>query len=106
MEGARPDTQPVTGKQRQLLSAELRRYHPMQDPRHSPLAWQSPLSSWVALHSWIAVPTAAVQVIANIAMLGGMIMFGVLVASLGNALARATAEAHTVGRVWGWGQRA
>ncbi|GFR48402.1 hypothetical protein Agub_g10296 [Astrephomene gubernaculifera] len=80
--------------------------------------------SWMAAVDWAGVPTAhplyqwycavywmivtatttgfgdfqprsiAEQVVANVGMVGGMILFGVLVASIGNALSRATAEAH------------
>lgn len=35
---------------------------------------------------------------ANVAMIFGMVMFGVLVATVGNALARATSDAHEVRR--------
>ncbi|KAG2441335.1 hypothetical protein HYH02_009928 [Chlamydomonas schloesseri] len=66
----------------------------------------SPVYQWYCAVYWMIVTTtttgfgdfqprsAAEQVVANVAMVGGMVMFGVLVASIGNALSRATAEAH------------
>ncbi|KAG2437193.1 hypothetical protein HXX76_005857 [Chlamydomonas incerta] len=66
----------------------------------------SPVYQWYCAVYWMIVTTtttgfgdfqprsAAEQVVANVAMIGGMVMFGVLVASIGNALSRATAEAH------------
>ncbi|KXZ51053.1 hypothetical protein GPECTOR_14g4 [Gonium pectorale] len=66
----------------------------------------SPLYQWYSAVYWMVVTATttgfgdfqprslAEQVVANVAMLGGMIMFGVLVASIGNALSRATVEAH------------
>ncbi|KAG2485159.1 hypothetical protein HYH03_016049 [Edaphochlamys debaryana] len=68
----------------------------------------STIYQWYAAVYWMIVTTTttgfgdftprqvAEQVVANVAMVGGMVMFGVLVASIGNALARATAEAHQV----------
>eukprot|EP00198_Chlamydomonas_reinhardtii_P005658 XP_001694994.1 predicted protein [Chlamydomonas reinhardtii] len=69
--------------------------------------WEAaPIYQWYCAVYWMIVTTtttgfgdfqprsAAEQVVANVAMVGGMVMFGVLVASIGNALSRATAEAH------------
>ncbi|PNH07660.1 Potassium channel KAT1, partial [Tetrabaena socialis] len=66
----------------------------------------SPVYQWYCAVYWMIVTatttgfgdfqprSVAEQVVANVAMMGGMIMFGVLVASIGNALSRATAAAH------------
>ncbi|GIL81507.1 hypothetical protein Vretimale_1000 [Volvox reticuliferus] len=66
----------------------------------------SPIYQWFCAVYWMIVTatttgfgdfaprSVAEQVVANVAMVGGMIMFGVLVASIGQALSRATREAH------------
>ncbi|GLC41424.1 hypothetical protein PLESTM_001194500 [Pleodorina starrii] len=83
----------------------------------------SPLYQWYCAVYWMIVTatttgfgdfqprSTAEQVVANVAMVGGMIMFGVLVASIGQALSRATREAHQaysarqkIARVMEWAQ--
>ncbi|GIL62146.1 hypothetical protein Vafri_16417 [Volvox africanus] len=66
----------------------------------------SPIYQWYCAVYWMIVTatttgfgdfaprSVAEQVVANVVMVVGMIMFGVLVASIGQALSRATKEAH------------
>ncbi|GLI60958.1 hypothetical protein VaNZ11_003210 [Volvox africanus] len=83
----------------------------------------SPIYQWYCAVYWMIVTatttgfgdfaprSVAEQVVANVVMVGGMIMFGVLVASIGQALSRATREAHQaynarqkIIRVMEWGE--